>query len=1595
MNSTETRPLPNAADKAALKVIATTVIQTCPSLQDTAHEVASNLLKKYAITGLDPDLVYFHRFDASQSSSKAFTGWEHVNATPTSSMTLTQLVIHRFRVADQDNADLLDVYGGFYTAGPSAGTFNETNEVRLHGNEVLKDFWSIDFSSLYTERLTAFWNNSGTDFRTLAKCNFLINAVQARDKRQLSDDDFRFVTNAVIGPITWPVSRQLLEAQHPCPDSVRKLDVDGYVAANILRFVAAKGRQIVYLPGEINPFQVLETATDMHYWMLQQMNKEDARRVFMAHFSLATRQEIAENITDLMNRLVGSWGTYNHLMINKENQVITGDAFTWLRDSTKATMFADAERSLTSNGDLRKKLWMGYLSAGVKVFGPMAVVGAPVALPVIGASIASLGLNIDQAVNAKNTQERKAGILGAVLSGIDLLFNLLVLKGPGSLEEVGPGVEAAEAKEMSDLIDSAQPTKTPNPTPEPPVELSNGEPDVRRDAASPVPDTFKINEVLSDETLVREPGRLQGIYRLPSNPSTAIKLGDSAYFVRFEKDINGPGTWAIVDPANPDAFTGSIPVRLGAEGKWEITPRLGLKGGMDVPPVTAEGATSETIVEEWARSSGIHLPGLDDPEMRSWALGGVDVQARFRRIWTIGGIDVRSVLEPNADSEGARSVFMSPIDEDVEVISEFDLAQEETRANLISDASAWYERHPPTPRAPVLTTVPIETQTQLLETALAEKPGLVIGESRGSIGSKQLLIEEMPKLARSGVKTLYVQELLANVNQLDLDAFARTGEMSEELESYLKRLDFRAGNDPAGKFNLLSLVKAANAERVRVQAIDMTTTYNINKDSLHPFPNNQMSRSFFASEVIRFNEELKGPGKWIALVDQQNMATFRGYRGISEQTDALCVRIDDVTPGQAQPIGSDPGLSVEYADYPDSPVEEVVGSPDLDNIQDLIRGDWRLQLETPWAYRSPQNLRALLSEQGMFTFQRYRSSLLVVYRNAENRMADSVIRMTPEGRLNLDTPLRPAYDSMTVDNLDELKKALVAKGMKAVGWPADLAEITETIEQPTSPTTPPESAGAGALIDELESTNPGIEQHPSVPDNWQANELLEGETLGAEPGKYQGIYRLHSNPSTAIMMNDMAYYVRFEADLNGPGHWAIVDPENPNSFSGSIPVRLNADGEWETMPRLGLKGGGKTPATPGTSGTRLPDPVSGALLPASEYEVPSRLRPHLEKSAAGLNDQALRDVFDSLQEYDPYRDFKAIRKRLYQDAKRFYAELQLPERPPVPSLNPQATAEETIEKILEHGRGLIIGESHDAIGSKQWLIENMELLAGKHVKTLYMEHLLTDFHQAALDSFFETGVMPKELETYLSVLDIGHMTDPLERYTFLELVKEAQKQRIRIQAIDCMASYRIDGMEITSGQRRVVDETARQKMMNYFARSIIRADQAVRGAHKWVALMGNSHSNTFEGVAGVSELEEAIGIRVEDVAEGASSGIEVDPGKILPMGGDVNDRPALVRGDLRLQMETPWTAHTMTEFEALLPHHGMYSLKQQPRMLFLVHRSRTKELVRTLIQTDRGRYYIERPNWPLVSGKRYDSIKELLQGLDSIGLSLGGWSKPL
>lgn len=1030
MNPTETRPLPNAADKAALKVIASHVVKACPSLQDTAHEIATDLLIKYGVVGLDPDQVYFHRFKAAQSSSKSFTGWMHLYEKPYESLTLTQLVIHRFRATDQDNADLLDLYGGFYTDGPNSDNFNETNEVRLHGNEVLKDFWSINFSDVYRKKIQTFWDDFADEFRTLAKCSFLDKAVEARDNWHLSDDDFQTVVKAVIGPLTWPVSLKMLQSTTPTSEGARvcALDIAGHVATNILRIIDPKGRQILYVPGEEDAFQVLDTEMAMCWWAMYRMNDKELRDALLSHFTLADRQAITDNLTDLNKSLEASWRLTNYHMINQKDLKVTGDAFSWLRDSTRSAMFAEADLTLTSNGDLRKKLWIGYLSAGLRVFGPMAAVGWPVALPVIGASLANTGLNIDQAVNGKTASERKQGVIGAILSGIDTLLNLPFLKGVGSMAEVGAEVEAAEASEMAEVSQGTQPLEQPvspeeqlTPPEETPAALPPiGEVMPPETVARPeIPQEYQCNELLEGETPVTEPGKFQGIYRLESDPPYAILLDDTAYYVRYFPDSRGGGFWAIVDPVRPNQFINSLPVRLNAEGAWERLPRLRLKGGgqclgkecvvevelqeLGQDPAGAEGGAPANGQSQPSTSTGSRLVTTSydvapsaRASLRKWAMGLPETHVRVQ-LGPGGAPFIADRYAPNFLDQ-ARAL--------------------QTSARRFYQNLPWANL-PPRPEIP-----PVDSSTTidaLIEHVFNVAPGLVIGETLDRITSMRLMIENMPSFASQGVKTIYVRRLLSDFAQTDLNQYFDSGVMSEDLQTYLTRL----GTDPTERFNELQLVKTARQNGIRIQATECAANYK--KPSALLPTDEQMMTSYLTSDIMFSDKVLNPPGKWVVLTGVENTSTFRGLAGLSELEGGIGLRIEEVNPGEAHGIEADPGIEIDRGPFVANAV--APGTVHMQGTFDIFHADLRLQLEAPPVSRTAQQTDKLLYRKGMYVFEKTGEAYNLVHRSQSDEIIRTAVESTADGHYQIIRPSWPSVSGIPFPSIEQLSRGLNSMGL--------------------------------------------------------------------------------------------------------------------------------------------------------------------------------------------------------------------------------------------------------------------------------------------------------------------------------------------------------------------------------------------------------------------------------------------------------------------------------------------------------------------------------------------------------------------------------------
>ncbi|TLP63284.1 MULTISPECIES: membrane-targeted effector domain-containing toxin [Pseudomonas] len=487
---------------------------------------------------------------------------------------------------------------------------------------------------------------------------------------------------------------------------------------------------------------------------------------------------------------------------------------------------------------------------------------------------------------------------------------------------------------------------------------------------------------------------------------------------------------------------------------------------------------------------------------------------------------------------------------------------------------------------------------------------------------------------------------------------------------------------------------------------------------------------------------------------------------------------------------------------------------------------------------------------------------------------------------------------------------------------------------------------------------------------YQTNVIL---SASPDSGGELGIY-LQGGDFYALI-DQQPYQVRYVKEMQT---WVVVDPENPWSFYRHIPIAMNAQGQWQPLERAALKGGMIPRKLLNLWGRVAPRGLP-APLAANAYEIPLEMRPTLKAAANSPHqDLALSGGLASLDEQieNSYATFRSLRDKLASDAQAFLDAAQPPARPALPELPSDAPPKQVLRALLENSDGVVIGEGHSQLGSKQLLIDNMKLLRREKVKVLYLEHFMTDFHQADLDVFNRTGRMPADLRAYARNLDAGFGLDRTGRYTFENVLIEAQRNGIRVQAIDCMASYR-------QAWDPAPSPVIRQQMMNFYAHEVIAADQA-RAPGRWIALVGNSHANTFEGVLGVSELEGAIGLRVQDILIGQAASIEVDPG-FTTLDNDMSLRQ--VKSDLRLQVPVRTHPPLGADLEAALWRRGNFTIDVRENEPCLIHRSNTGELLYTPILREGPRFYIYRPSWPWISERRLRNLAELRNMMQQHGLN--------
>jgi hypothetical protein len=972
------------------------LVEACPDMRQMAREIARQTLITRTGTDLEPDRVYWHRFHTAVSSHLSFNGWQHFDP-PMESMTLPQLVMRRFNAADQDNADSLQMMSGFYTADATADRYNESNEVRLLPIDVMEDFWAVDFSTRYHTRLSAFWRDCSDDFRTLAKTNFLTRALDDRESGDITDSDLRTLLQ-VAGNVQVPIQLSTLRAPTLPPAGLRitAFDIAGYEASDILRIVTPTGRQLLYVPGETVSFHGFTDDQALQAWLLEETATVEGRAGLLAHFPLSMRQENAPDVglNHLMDLMHGA-SRPDLSLLNRNNRTLEIDPFTWLRDSARTRMNADAHLCLRSNADLRKQMWIGYLNAFSHVMGPLAAIDWPIALVVVGAGLADMGLNIDQAVNGPTTAERKQGVIGAIVSGIDVLFNSLFLLQAGSAPLESPVPEAqlpalSPAPPAVSLeppaVSLEPPAVSPEPTESTPLlSTTPTSPAALDSGAVPVVEqlhAFESNFLLEGFTPGQEPGRMRGIYQMP-NGDTYIQINGRSYQVRY---VNELSYWVIIDPRNPFSFYEYLPVHLDAQDQWQVVDRRGLLGGGPTASTLQRARARDTSLESVLSFSDYDVPSTLKPNVAG-AVNGNDLAV------------LRGELA--GTSPGWRDPYI-----------EF----RGIRARLAHHAQNFYRRltlplRPQIPQPAIAT-----TYKTTLKRLFANSTGLVIGESHASIGSKKFLIDNMRVLTKLKVKTLYMEHLLTDFHQMDLNEFRRTGRMPQNLERYLNNLDRGFQTDARGQYTFLALVKAANANLIRIRAIDCLASYRL--DGLADPDGNlrQKIMNYFARTIIRADGPARAEGeKWVALVGNTHANTYKGVAGLSELESAVGLRIEDIDVQQPETFASDPGQELEGP----------IGSPG-----GFVKSDLRLQLKV---IRSPSTLSAedRLVLAGMFIIDDSPGNSVLIHRAADDTIARTAIR-SRFGKVYINRPSWPAVSGRRFNSLGDLAAALKLMGMTDV-----------------------------------------------------------------------------------------------------------------------------------------------------------------------------------------------------------------------------------------------------------------------------------------------------------------------------------------------------------------------------------------------------------------------------------------------------------------------------------------------------------------------------------------------------------------------------------
>lgn len=174
------------------------------------------------------------------------------------------------------------------------------------------------------------------------------------------------------------------------------------------------------------------------------------------------------------------------------------------------------------------------------------------------------------------------------------------------------------------------------------------------------------------------------------------------------------------------------------------------------------------------------------------------------------------------------------------------------------------------------------SEPELIHNLLKDHEGLIIGEGHSSLMSKKFFLENVEKFKQEGVATLFLEHIVYDTMQDELDAYFEqtTDELPSMLNLYLRTLDtkFFIRDENLG---YTALVVGAKKAGIRIVAIESEASYRAGSSSRDGVSGSDRHKAmnYQAHKIIK---KEKGKGKFVALVGSTHMTRYMKVPGLTE-----------------------------------------------------------------------------------------------------------------------------------------------------------------------------------------------------------------------------------------------------------------------------------------------------------------------------------------------------------------------------------------------------------------------------------------------------------------------------------------------------------------------------------------------------------------------------------------------------------------------------------------------------------------------------------------------------------------------------------------